>query len=194
MIWITSDFHFGHSRIVELAYRPFDDVDHMNETLISNFNEAVAPDDHTFFLGDMVLGGYKQNLPLVSELNGFKTLIVGNHDKPYSVKNADRLAEVLEEYHQHFDDVRFGPVMFDGLILSHFPYAEDYQGRSHPRPEDNGIPVIHGHTHDDEVITYSDNGTLQFHVGVDAWEYRPVPYPFIKRIIRDLDTARASMV
>ena len=43
------------------------------------------------------------------------------------------------------------------------------------RLEDLGVPIIHGHTHRRETVTYSQRNTLQIHVGVDAWNLMPVP-------------------
>ena len=186
--WFTSDWHLGHKRIIDLSYRPFDTVEDMNESLIRNFNEMVSDDDHTFFLGDMCMGGYSLTLPLIGRLNGTKTLIVGNHDKPFTVKSSERLMEVLEEYHRYFDDVRFGPVVFEGFMLSHFPYHDDYQGREYPLPSDHGITIIHGHTHEGHVVSRSESGTLQVHVGVDAWGYRPVHFETIEAIVRNNST------
>ena len=37
--------------------RPFKDVEHMNETLIANWNRVVGPDNIVFHLGDFCLGG-----------------------------------------------------------------------------------------------------------------------------------------
>ena len=43
--FITSDTHFSHARIIELAGRPFTSVEEMDDELIRRWNETVAPDD-----------------------------------------------------------------------------------------------------------------------------------------------------
>ena len=43
--FVTSDTHFSHARISELAGRPFSTVEEMDSTLIRRWNDAIAPDD-----------------------------------------------------------------------------------------------------------------------------------------------------
>ncbi len=83
MKFFTSDLHLGHANIINYTGRPFKDVPHMNEVLINNFNAVVFPEDTTYFVGDIVMGPRKENLKLVSRLNGTKILILGNHDYPF---------------------------------------------------------------------------------------------------------------
>lgn len=42
--FVTSDHHFGHARISELAARPFDTVDEMNTSTVDRWNARVGPD------------------------------------------------------------------------------------------------------------------------------------------------------
>lgn len=35
-LFLTSDSHFNHANIIKFCNRPFDSVEEMNETLISN--------------------------------------------------------------------------------------------------------------------------------------------------------------
>lgn len=41
--FVTSDTHFSHARISELANRPFSTVEEMDAELIRRWNEAVGP-------------------------------------------------------------------------------------------------------------------------------------------------------
>ncbi|WP_404444923.1 hypothetical protein LG315_13025 [Microbacterium marinum] len=72
------------------------------------------------------------------------------------------------------------------IIASHYPYAGDSQEQdrhtSHrPRWED-GIPLIHGHTH---ARDHGPNGH-QFHAGVDAHDFAPIPFSVIDDWIQSL--------
>ena len=54
--WITSDLHFGHERIKIFCPKTrerFKDVTHMNETMISEWNAFVQPEDLVYILGDV---------------------------------------------------------------------------------------------------------------------------------------------
>ena len=53
-IWVTSDTHFYHRRILEYeaSSRPFKDIDEMNEELIRRWNKKVGTNDIVFHLGD----------------------------------------------------------------------------------------------------------------------------------------------
>ena len=51
-VFFTSDTHFYHGNIIRFCNRPFKDVDMMNETIISNWNNTVGQDDIVFHLGD----------------------------------------------------------------------------------------------------------------------------------------------
>ena len=66
-------------------------------------------------------------------------------------------------------------------LLSHFPYEGDTHGRTPDREtqwrlRDEGVPIIHGHTHSSARYSTTSRGTAQFHVGVDAWEFKPVKF------------------
>ena len=56
-VFFTSDTHFNHTNIIRFCSRPFKDVAHMNETIISNWNRVVGSGDIVFHLGDFCLGG-----------------------------------------------------------------------------------------------------------------------------------------
>ena len=62
----------------------------------------------------------------------------------------------------------FGPV-----LVSHMPYVGDHTDKQRHaafRPIDAGLPLLHGHVH--EKWLRSGN---QINVGVDQWNYAPVP-------------------
>lgn len=79
-VFFTSDTHFNHMNIISYCQRPFRDIHEMDETIIVNWNNAVAPDDIVFHLGDFCLGGANEWNRILDRLNGRIYLILGNHD------------------------------------------------------------------------------------------------------------------
>lgn len=184
--WWTSDTHFGHARINELAGRPFASAEEMNRTLIDRWNDAVRPGDEVWHLGDVALGTIAETLPLAARLHGRKRLVIGNHDRIFAANRAGDRERFRPRYEALFElgcadsattDVHTprGPVTVN---VSHFPYDGDSQEEERFRElrlPDDGTPLIHGHIHAKERYTLSRRGTPQLHVGVDAWDFRPVP-------------------
>lgn len=181
-IFYTSDSHFGHENIIKYCDRPFSNTDEMDERLISNWNEVVQPEDTVYHLGDAALGKIDKSLANVGRLNGYKILVLGNHDRPFMRRNKKDLATWWSKYEDVFQEIiGWGGsyAVFGGLKfrLSHFPFEGDSQDADRYnefRPVDMGVPLIHGHVHSKDKITFSKRGTPMIHVGVDAWDYRPV--------------------
>lgn len=198
MIYFTSDTHFGHANIIKYCERPFKDTDHMDETIIANWNRTVSPDDTVFHLGDVALGNIDKSLACVSRLNGYKICVLGNHDRPFMrAYKADELewwARYREVFQQvwHWNSPTSGfeqGVNLNGqeFRLSHFPYTGDHtpsDRHSEHRPGDDGItPLIHGHTHSTDILAHSSKGTPQIHVGQDAWNFTPVHEDVIMNLL-----------
>ena len=128
-IWITSDTHFNHANIINYCARPFKDVEEMNATLISKWNNSVGKEDIVWHLGDFAMGGAKEIEALRVQLNGKIYLIRGNHD----TKPNDWYRE------RGFDRVYDKPVVVDkDVILSHepidVPWAFNIHGHTHSGP------------------------------------------------------------
>ena len=79
MYYYIADTHFGHDNIRRLSNRPFDTIEEMDKTIISNWNSRVTDEDDVYILGDF---SYKSEDPIsyLKQLKGYKHLIVGNHD------------------------------------------------------------------------------------------------------------------
>jgi calcineurin-like phosphoesterase family protein len=192
-VFFTSDTHFGHANIIRFCGRPFKDTDHMDEQIIERWNSVVGPDDTVFHLGDVALGQIAVSLPKVGRLNGEKILIVGNHERIFSDNSEKHRARFYPEYEKVFDTIVGEQGMnydlgSDNVYLSHFPYEGDHtetERHSDKRAADLGQPLIHGHTHENKVITYSRLGSLQIHVGQDAWDYTPVSEDQIIELIKE---------
>lgn len=190
--WFTSDTHFGHANIVKFQpNRGTDDVNEMNEQIIAVWNALVAEDDEVFHLGDAALGPYAEWTNIFKRLNGHKILIIGNHDRIFADNSWKQQQKFITYYNRMFDDYYDNLPEFeladDTLVnLSHFPYDGDHfdgDRFTEYRLNDDGIVLLHGHTHSTKIVSYSLAGTLQVHVGWDAWG-RPVSEQEIIELIK----------
>lgn len=191
MRFFTSDLHLGHARINELAGRPFDSTYEMNYELVDNWNNIVAPGDQVFILGDLAMGKLTDTLSdWVAQLNGFKVLICGNHDRPFIGNSAKERAKARLYHDAGIDVILPGEPTFvnvGGFVLPacHFPYEGDsqYEDRYDEfRPIDNGDVLIHGHVHE----SWKMSGR-QVNVGTDVWRFTPVMedelYELVKGVV-----------
>lgn len=182
-VWFTSDTHFRHAMVARL--RGFATVEEHDEAIVARWNETVAPDDLVWHLGDVGLGNEAAALACVTHLNGVKHLITGNHDRCWpghrdARRHQRQWLDVFESV-QAFARTRVGD---HPVLLSHFPYAG---GGDHTIEErypqfrlpDLGGWLIHGHTHQDVKV----DGPRQVHVGLDAWDLRPVSDTEVAKVI-----------
>lgn len=150
--WLTADWHLGDPRKDVLTPRYFDHPKTELEHLMAKHNALVAEGDRVIVIGDAVYD--PSYLPYLDFFNGVKTLIRGNHDRPFT-------DEVLSQY---FDQiVKEGEGLefdFGGIpcYLVHYP--------SSARPDRFNLV---GHVH----------GAWKFqlnalNVGVDANHFAPI--------------------
>lgn len=178
MRFFSSDLHIGHARINELAQRPFSSVEEMDQAIVDRWNAVVSTRDTVYVLGDVALGKIELSLARVSQLNGYKILVPGNHDRVFSGNREPHRLRFWPVYGQVFsmiwpEQVRF--LMRSGRVvrLCHYPSQGDsreFDRYVTLRPPDDGVPLLHGHTHSHEKIS----GPRSFHVGVDAHDFTPV--------------------
>jgi calcineurin-like phosphoesterase family protein len=185
MRWFTSDLHLGHENIIRYCARPFSSVEEMDDALVTNWNERVAPDDEVWVLGDVAMGPIEASLGHVARLSGHKVLVAGNHDR-CGAGHPRRHDEWIDRYAAAgFDQIHQGTIetRLAGrtVLAGHFPY----EGDSHDedrftrwRPVDDGAWLLHGHVH----TSWKANGR-QINVGVDVWGYAPVSETDLAAII-----------
>jgi calcineurin-like phosphoesterase family protein len=180
MIWLTSDTHFGHKNVIGFCDRPFADLDEMHETLIKNFNKVVKPTDTIIFVGDITFLNTSKTKSIIDRINGTKIAVCGNHcPKPNSLLN---MGFALAVYKMELE------VRGQKVLISHYPFRPTlfrraqiwvlsklgrktdlrYMDRRHK--DDGKTYLIHGHTHSKRKFE-----GRALHVGVDAWNYQPVP-------------------
>ena len=197
-IFYTSDLHIGHRLvaheraervgvILPAVYRTPEETDQAiiewhDATLAKNWDKVVSPDDTVVVVGDISAGSggsCRNALEWLSQRNGRKRLVSGNHDPVHGMhrdafKHQERFREVFVSVNE-MARIRVEGVSF---MISHFPYDGDHSEQdrfSEYRLRDEGTPVIHGHTHSTEKVSVSRRGTPQIHVGVDAWALTPIP-------------------
>lgn len=158
-IFLTSDTHFNHANIMGYCNRPWATVDDMNLALIDHWNYTVGPEDVVFHLGDFALGKQEEAGEIFDLLNGQKHLIAGNHDGG-KVK-ALPWASVSPENMLFCDLGKF--------YMVHNPAA----AKASLAP----ITVLHGHLHGQgDLHPFTRHPHIRYvDVGVDCWEYKPVP-------------------
>jgi len=155
-VWVWSDLHFGHKNIIRFSERPFDDTEQMNEHLIANFNEYVKPNDISYWVGDIAFGGDTFANNILDRCNGYKILIVGNHDFHKRHLRNLKFDEVHLLGHIQIEDV--------DLVMTHYPME------NLPLPYIN----VHGHLHAGGG-SHDAMDTLQhINVNCEFHNYRPI--------------------
>lgn len=178
MRWFTSDWHIGHTNIIKYCDRPFLSTQSMDDFLIHHANGLLSADDELWVLGDLAFGALDDTLARYRELIPKLVVVTGNHDRPHpSFKSRQDKDKWLERYRAltGAHEIINGNTMItlkDGTRahVSHFPrITEDHRPErvdkfSAFRPADDGLPVIHGHTHG----LWRQRGD-NLDVGIDAW-------------------------
>jgi calcineurin-like phosphoesterase family protein len=184
-IFFTSDLHIGHEKAIEYDKRPFKNVDHMHETIITRYNSTVPDNGVCFFVGD--IGNRPEEIrKVIARMNGTKALFLGNHDKGMGTM-----------YNCGFDVVLWGGVLYVGdvrITISHCPLIgirredtskmknpeENWHGESRRKhlmsaTRDEGQFHLHGHIHSRPDKAQSRKILdKQYDVGVTSNGYAPV--------------------
>ena len=175
-VWFTSDTHFGYENIIRFCGRPFKNAKEMNAELIRRWQETVPEDGIVFHLGDFAHGGTKLWNSILSTLPGHKYLILGNHDMKVLRHNyIDRFEIITQQM-----SIRIGE---QAIILNHNPFL--CYGGSY-----NNVWQLFGHVHSGPIThTGLDHPRLrmlfplQYDVGVDNNDFRPVSFTEVKEKI-----------
>lgn len=178
-VFFTSDTHFGHSNIIKYCQRPFNSAEHMDEALISNWNEVVSPQDIVFHLGDFCFGSDKEWIKILQRLNGTKYLILGNHDLK-KIANSSQIQDYFADINMQMRVV----VDKQKMLLNHYPFLCFEGGYQN-------VWQLFGHVHSSKHSTGLDKERLvhlfpnQYDVGVDNNNYRPVSFAQVSQIITE---------
>jgi calcineurin-like phosphoesterase family protein len=152
--FFTSDTHFGDTRILRAAKRPFRTIAEHDAHLLAQWQATVREEDEVWHLGDVAPRFSEAKLDaLLVQLPGRKHLVTGNNDDA-----ATRAHPAWASVHAYAE------LSIDGVfcILCHYALRTwNQMGK--------GAVDLHGHSHN-----MLKPLTRQFDVGVDAWGYRPV--------------------
>ena len=166
MTYVIADLHFGHSAIIEYESRPFENAQAMDNELIQRWNKTVSKDDKVIVLGDVSFYGAEETKAIIQKLNGYKILVMGNHDTHHPVSWWLDVG---------FDQVSQYPIIVDEFyILSHEPM---YTNRNMPYGN------IFGHVHGRPE--YVDVSSQTFCVSVERIDYTPIAMEEIKARMKE---------
>jgi calcineurin-like phosphoesterase family protein len=162
--WITSDLHFGHDNIKKFCPETrgrFHDVEHMRETMITEWNQLVGQDDTVYMLGDVAFLPAAEAVAIMHRLNGRKILVEGNHDR--KLLNDPAFRACFDQVHSYLRFVHNGQL----VISFHYPIHEwDQMHR--------GSVQFYGHVHGKKT-------------GLEEYRARDVSFDATGRVVSDLD-------
>lgn len=182
MQWATSDPHLcprgsGHyANITRYENRP----EGWDELFVRRWNETVGKGDTVVVAGDFALASLEFTRDRVGELNGYKVLVLGNHDGNRSRMLAAGFDEVYgSRSGAKYGDPEKGTSQFwmpwttdDGykVAISHAPLAKLPPGC---------MLNFHGHIHSNGYPEFM-GGQRPWHrnVSVDVTNWTPVPLSY----------------
>jgi calcineurin-like phosphoesterase family protein len=88
-LFFTADTHFGHwtspeRNVIKYCNRPFASIEDMDSTLIKKWNDKVGKKDTIYVIGDFALCKKELFPYYMTNLNGNKIFIHGDHDRLFS--------------------------------------------------------------------------------------------------------------
>ena len=154
-IWITSDLHFLHPKIINICDRPTTPEEH-DDWLIERFNKKVGKKDELWILGDVSMGNKIETEKLLDKMNGRKRLILGNHDS--NIKSSTRFETI-----DLIKDFTFNSPSYPNIhiVMCHYPMLS-WNRKVH------GAMHCFGHVHN-----RLEGVGLSFDVGVDTNNWEP---------------------
>lgn len=184
-----------------------------DKMLADKWDAVVSAGDQVFVAGDISVGGKTSEqaaLEWIAARPGEKHIYLGNHDSPHPsnrdshkaqkrylspIMNRDGDQVLLPAPFESVQSAGRRRFSFDGkkvdVVISHFPYFAD---REQPprdlqwRLRDEGAYLIHGHLH-----TIKRFNGREIHVGLDAWDFAPVPLEAITEYIKHREESKVML-
>jgi len=166
-LWLTADSHFGHENVIRFCNRPWVSLKDHDDGMVARWNELVKPNDVVIIVGDFAWQNHNRYIQI---LHGKKTLLIGSHDgMPKECLN--NFTRVIGQKNQPgLLEFSVGP---HRIVACHYPmvsWGASYHGSWH----------CHGHCHG-RLPGLLDK--LSMDVGVDVWDYRPVNFEVVRRLM-----------
>lgn len=175
-VFITSDTHLGHNRLLTYCPRRAElvkewgalngihdltDIDLHDKWIVDRWNEKVEKGDTIYILGDFSFRPKNETREILQQLRGNKILIRGNHDEPLNgLEDCFSWVGALKE-------IKIKGNVFPGIsesfncMLCHYPLLT-WRRRA------SGGLMLHGHCHGG-IDGYNEKvGELRFDVGIDG--------------------------
>jgi calcineurin-like phosphoesterase family protein len=145
-VYLIADLHFGHDNIA--TWRGFNSIEEHDNLIIENCNKVVSSSDTLWILGDVAMG-HEDNIDKLGLMNGYKKLVLGNHD-----------TRPTEHYLRYVHRV-YGAHNLKNYILTHIPV--------HPHEFPRFSGNIHGHLHNEKI-----DDPRYFCVSAEQINYTPI--------------------
>lgn len=163
--YFIADTHFGDERIIKYENRDFRNVQEMDKAIINNWNSVVTENDRIFMLGDFSVYDRETNEKIIKQLNGYKILVMGNHDMNFTDKDWESMG---------FDKAIDCQIIFNNFfMISHEPM---YINMNMPYAN------IFGHVHGSPL--YNTYSPKSFCVSVERINYTPILFEKIFETIK----------
>lgn len=164
MIYFIADTHFGHSAIIKLCDRPFENLDEMDMFMVDMWNSKVSGNDTVYIIGDLFFK-HKNPESILRQIKGKKKLIIGNHDGSWLNKvNVSKYFVSVDSFKEVSDGKR-------NLVLCHYPLMSwKHEHKSY---------MVHGHIHNNTSAAYwplIKNNPHILNAGVDVNGFWPVTF------------------
>lgn len=168
--FFSADTHYGHNNILKYDNRLFETIEQHDAELLRLHNSIVGKKDTFYFLGDFCFRRPEYAEEILSQMNGVKFFLWGNHDK--------HVIKLYQKYGTYLGMKTIVKINGQEITLEHF--APRIWNRSH-----HGAWALYGHSHDN--LEHTPFGK-SMDVGVQSayrvlGEYRPFSFQEIKTIL-----------
>lgn len=164
-VFLTSDLHFGHSRIHEFRSDRFSSQKEHDDYILNEIR-SLSKRDVLFILGDFIFDSknYDYYISQLKEAACRIKLVMGNHDS-------------LKLYNEDRFEIQLPLFSYKGIWLSHPPIHESQlRGR---------LGNVHGHIHSNGNYEYEIHDKRYFNVNIDCNNYKFVSLEAIKNHYKD---------
>lgn len=175
MIYFTSDLHFYHKFMAE--HRKYLSVDSMNCDILNKINSRVSINDELYILGDLSFGNVENTSHILSQMNGIKYLIKGNHDNEKKLRKLSSYFAWIKDYHLMKltdNDIKYH------LIMSHYPLLT--WDRAH-----HGTWHIHGHCHGTLIAPITTRLDIGWDIKKDVFTFDDIRHIMANRKYTSVD-------